>query len=185
MNKMNSFTDFIDATEFLISEGIAQAGAIAAEGGSAGGLLMGAVANLRPELYRAMLLEVPFLDCLSTMEDPSIPLTTNEYDEWGHPGRAHHYKSIRAWSPYDNLKPAHYPAMCVTTGLHDSQVQYWEPVKWVAKLRDVKQDDHPVLLQIDLTAGHGGPSGRYARLREIAMNYAFILKELGASVPVP
>lgn len=179
MNKCNSFYDFIDATEWLIQQGWAAPDRVCAEGGSAGGLLMGAVANLRPDLYRAMILQVPFLDCLSTMEDASLPLTTNEYDEWGNPEKAHHYRSIAAWSPYDNLRAANYPQIFATTGLHDSQVQYWEPVKWIAKLRDLKTDDYPALLHVDLTAGHGGPSGRYARLREIATDYAFALHCLG------
>ncbi len=177
--KTNTFTDFIAATEYLISAGWAAPGQVCAEGGSAGGLLMGAVANLRPDLYHAMLLQVPFLDCLSTMEDASLPLTTNEYDEWGNPAKAHHYRAMGRWSPYDNLRPQAYPRMLVTSGLHDSQVQYWEPVKWVARLRDVKTDPHPVLLHLDLDAGHGGPAGRYARLREIATDYAFVLHSLG------
>ena len=180
MNKVNSFHDFIDATDWLVQEGWAAPHRVCAEGGSAGGLLMGAVANLRPDLYRAMILQVPFLDCLSTMEDASLPLTTNEYDEWGNPEKPHHYRSIARWSPYDNLKAAPYPQMFATTGLHDSQVQYWEPVKWIAKLRDLKTDPYPALLHVDLTAGHGGPSGRYARLREIATDYAFALHCLQA-----
>jgi len=178
MNKANTFYDFIDATEWLVQEGWAAPEKVCAEGGSAGGLLMGAVANLRPDLYRAMILQVPFLDCLSTMEDASLPLTTNEYDEWGNPEKPHHFHSIASWSPYDNLHAAHYPQIFATTGLHDSQVQYWEPVKWIAKLRDLKTDPYPALLHIDLTAGHGGPSGRYARLREIATDYAFALHSL-------
>ena len=181
LNKANSFHDFIDATEYLIRAGWAAPDRVCAEGGSAGGLLMGAVANLRPDLYRAMVLQVPFLDCLSTMEDDSLPLTTNEYDEWGNPAKAHHHRAIARWSPYDNLRSQAYPRMLVTSGLHDSQVQYWEPVKWVARLRELKTDAHPVLLQMDMEAGHGGPSGRYARLREIATDYAFILHALGVT----
>ncbi len=177
--KPNSFHDFIDATEHLIREGWAAPGRVCAEGGSAGGLLMGAVANLRPDLYHAMVLQVPFLDCLSSMEDDTLPLTTNEYDEWGHPSKAHHHRGMAGWSPYDNLRAQAYPRMLVSSGLHDSQVQYWEPAKWVARLRDLKTDEHPVLLQMDMSAGHGGPSGRYARLREIATDYAFVLDALG------
>lgn len=179
LSKPNSFHDFIDATEYLVRAGWAAPDRVCAEGGSAGGLLMGAVANLRPDLYRAMILQVPFLDCLSTMEDASLPLTTNEYDEWGDPARPHHHRSIRSWSPYDNLRAQAYPRMLVTSGLHDSQVQYWEPAKWVARLRELKTDSQPVLLHMDLSAGHGGPSGRYARLREIATDYAFALDALG------
>jgi oligopeptidase B len=179
LSKPNSFRDFIDASEYLVQQGWAHPGRVCAEGGSAGGLLMGAVANLRPDLYRGMVLQVPFLDCLSTMEDATLPLTTNEYDEWGNPAKPHHYRGIASWSPYDNLSAQAYPRMLVTAGLHDSQVQYWEPVKWVARLRDRKTDTHPVLLQMEMTAGHGGPSGRYARLREIATDYAFVLDTLG------
>jgi oligopeptidase B len=179
LSKTHSFHDFIDATEHLVATGWADPARVCAEGGSAGGLLMGAVANLRPDLYRAMVLQVPFLDCLSTMEDASLPLTTNEYDEWGDPAKAHHYRAIARWSPYDNLRAQPYPRMLVSSGLHDSQVQYWEPVKWVAKLRDLKTDPHRVLLQMSLDAGHGGPSGRYARLREVATDYAFVLHSLG------
>ncbi|MDE3010446.1 MAG: S9 family peptidase [Pseudomonadota bacterium] len=179
LSKPNSFHDFIDASAWLVSTGWAAPDRLCAEGGSAGGLLMGAVANLRPDLYRAMVLQVPFLDCLSTMEDASLPLTTNEYDEWGNPSRAHHHRAMARWSPYDNLRAQAYPRMLVTAGLHDSQVQYWEPVKWVARLRDLKTDPHPVLLQMEMTAGHGGPSGRYARLREVATDYAFLLDSLG------
>lgn len=184
LNKPNSFRDFIDATEYLIKAGWAHPDRVCAEGGSAGGLLMGAVANLRPDLYHAMVLQVPFLDCLSTMEDASLPLTTNEYDEWGNPAKAHHYRGLASWSPYDNLRPQPYPKMLVTSGLHDSQVQFWEPVKWVAKLRTVKTDPHPVLLQMDMTAGHGGPAGRYARLREVASDYAFVLHTLGIAAAI-
>ncbi len=181
MSKANSFHDFIDATEYLVQGGWAHPQRVCAEGGSAGGLLMGAVANLRPDLYCGMLLQVPFLDCLSTMEDATLPLTTNEYDEWGNPAKPHHYHAMARWSPYDNLCAQAYPRMLVTSGLHDSQVQYWEPVKWVARLRDLKTDTHPVLLQMAMEAGHGGPSGRYARLRELATDYAFVLHVLGVA----
>jgi oligopeptidase B len=173
--KLNTFTDFIDATEFLVKEGYGDSKRIYAQGGSAGGLLIGAVANLRPDLYRAMHAAVPFVDVLTTMLDDSIPLTTGEYDEWGNPNDPKYYAYMKSYSPYDNVAPKAYPHLLVTTGLHDSQVQYWEPAKWVARLRKVKQGDSLLLLRTEMEAGHGGASGRFEALKETADEYAFFL----------
>lgn len=175
VNKMNSFTDFVDVTKALINQGYGQSGHVYAMGGSAGGLLMGTVVNIAPELYEGVVASVPFVDVVTTMLDPSIPLTTGEYDEWGNPENAEDYWRIKAYSPYDNVKNQRYPHMLVTTGLHDSQVQYWEPAKWVAKLRDNKQGDSLLLLETNMNAGHGGKSGRYNALDDIALDYSFIL----------
>ncbi len=178
--KMNTFTDFIDAAEHLIAEGYTSSSRLVAEGRSAGGLLMGAVVNLRPELFRAIVTAVPFVDVLSTMLDPSLPLTVTEYEEWGNPNDAEAYGHMRRYSPYDNVSPRPYPAMLVKTSWNDSQVPYWEPAKLVAKLRAVKTDDRVVLLKTNMEAGHGGASGRYDALRERAFDLAFILRELGS-----
>ncbi|EML1934606.1 S9 family peptidase [Providencia sp. 21OH12SH02B-Prov] len=175
INKMNSFTDFVDVTKSLISQGYGQPGHIYAMGGSAGGLLMGTVVNIAPELYEGVVASVPFVDVVTTMLDPSIPLTTGEYDEWGNPENEEAYWRIKAYSPYDNIKKQKYPHMLVTTGLHDSQVQYWEPAKWVAKLREYKLGDSLLLLETNMNAGHGGKSGRYNALNDIALDYSFIL----------
>ena len=148
-------------------------------GGSAGGLLMGVIANSNPGLYRGIVAQVPFVDTLTTMLDEGIPLTTNEYDEWGNPAERECYDYMLSYSPYDNVRRHAYPAMLVTTGLWDSQVQYYEPAKWVAKLRSVKTDQNPLLLHVDMDAGHGGKSGRFQRYREFAMEYAFILSTAG------
>jgi len=177
-HKMNSFTDFIDVTRALVREGYAARDRVFAMGGSAGGLLVAAVANLAPQEYRGIVAQVPFVDVLTTMLDESIPLTTNEYDEWGDPRDKARYDYLLSYSPYDNVRAQAYPAMLVTTGLWDSQVQYYEPAKWVAKLRAVKTDRNRLLLHTDLEAGHGGKSGRFERYREIATEYAFILSEL-------
>ena len=177
--KRNSFTDFIDVTRFLVGEGYAAPDRVFARGGSAGGLLVGAVANLAPEAYRAIVAHVPFVDIVTTMLDESLPLTTNEYDEWGHPGEAEYYQYMLSYSPYDNVSAQDYPAMLVTTGLWDSQVQYFEPVKWVARLRRLKRDDRPVLMRVNLEAGHGGKSGRLRRYREVAEEYAFLIDQAG------
>lgn len=177
--KRNSFTDFIDVTHALAARGYADRAKIFAMGGSAGGLLMGAVANMSGADYRGMIAQVPFVDVLTTMLDDSIPLTSNEYDEWGDPHEARCYRYILGYSPYDNVAAQDYPAMLVTTGLWDSQVQYYEPAKWVAKLRACKTDRHPLLLHVEMEAGHGGKSGRFERYRETALEYAFILAELG------
>ena len=144
-------------------------------GGSAGGLLMGAIMNMASELYKGIVAAVPFVDVVTTMRDDSIPLTTGEYDEWGNPNDETYYHYIKSYSPYDNVKPMSYPNTLVTTGLHDSQVQYWEPAKWVAKLRDVQQGDNLILLHTNMDAGHGGASGRFEALKEVAMEYAFLL----------
>jgi len=143
-------------------------------GGSAGGLLMGAIININPELYNGVVAAVPFVDVVTTMLDDSIPLTTGEYDEWGNPNDQTYYNYIKAYSPYDNVEAKAYPNLLVTTGLHDSQVQYWEPAKWVAKLRDLKTDDNLLLLKTDMEAGHGGASGRFEALKEVALEYAFL-----------
>ena len=182
-NKKNSFTDFVDVTLFLVAQGYARKRGVFAMGGSAGGLLMGAIANLSPEHYRGIVAQVPFVDVVTTMLDDSIPLTTNEYDEWGNPADRRSYEYMLSYSPYDNVRPQAYPAMLVTTGLWDSQVQYYEPAKWVAKLRSVKTDENPLLLHVDMDAGHGGKSGRFQRYREIAMEYAFIVSTAGLGSP--
>jgi oligopeptidase B len=173
--KQNSFNDFEDITRNLVKLGYADSKKVFASGGSAGGLLMGAVVNQAPDLYQAIGCHVPFLDVLTTMLDESIPLTTNEYDEWGNPNNIEDYKIIKAYSPYDNLAAKDYPHILVTTGLHDSQVQYWEPMKWVAKLRELKTNDTQLLFKTDMGSGHGGASGRFKRLEEIALEQAFFL----------
>jgi oligopeptidase B len=173
--KMNTFTDFIAAAESLVAQRFTSPERLSIEGGSAGGLLMGAVANLRPELFHAVVSHVPFVDVLNTMLDASLPLTVAEYEEWGNPHVKAEYDVMRAYSPYDNLEAKAYPAMLVKTSFNDSQVMYWEPAKYVAKLRTLKTDDNPLLLVTNMAAGHGGSSGRYDHLREIAMDYAFIL----------
>jgi oligopeptidase B len=180
MVKRNTFTDFISITEQLVAKGYGARDRVAIEGGSAGGLLMGAVVNERPELFRVVLSHVPFVDVMNTMLDASLPLTVAEYEEWGNPNEAEAFAYMRSYSPYDNLKPGDYPAMLVKTSLNDSQVMYWEPAKYVAKLRTLKTNDTPLLLHINMDAGHGGASGRYDYLKEIAFDYAFLLTQLGA-----
>ena len=175
LTKKNTFTDFIACSKFLIDASYTSTGHLYAMGGSAGGLLMGAIMNMAPELYKGVVAAVPFVDVLTTMLDDSIPLTTGEYDEWGNPNDETYYRYIKSYSPYDNVKPLGYPNTLVTTGLHDSQVQYWEPAKWVAKLRDVQQGDNLILLHTNMDAGHGGASGRFEALKEVAMEYAFLL----------
>ncbi|MDC8003846.1 S9 family peptidase [Aureisphaera galaxeae] len=175
LKKKNTFTDFVDVSKFLIEEKYTSPKHLYASGGSAGGLLMGAVVNMAPELYNGIVAAVPFVDVVTTMLDDDIPLTTGEYDEWGNPNDAEYYHYMKSYSPYDNVEAKAYPNMLVTTGLHDSQVQYWEPAKWVAKLRDTKKDDNILLLQTNMDAGHGGASGRFEALKEVAMDYAFIL----------
>ena len=177
--KRNTFTDFIAAVEHLTASGYGDPARVAIEGGSAGGLLMGAVANLRPELFRAVLSHVPFVDVMNTMLDATLPLTVPEYEEWGNPNEPEYFLYMLSYSPYDNLKAANYPAMLVKTSLHDSQVMYWEPAKYVAKLRTLKTDNNSLLLVTNMQAGHGGSSGRYDYLKEIAFDYAFLLQELG------
>jgi oligopeptidase B len=182
LRKINTFNDFIDVTDFLVREGYAAKDRVVAQGGSAGGLLMGAIANMAPDRYRAIVADVPFVDVVTTMLDETIPLTTNEFDEWGNPRQKSFYDYMLSYSPYDNVKPQRYPAMLVTTGLHDSQVQYFEPAKWVAKLRATKIGDAPLLLKTNMEAGHGGKSGRFRRLEEVAESYAFLLDQLGIAV---
>jgi len=179
LNKRNTFTDFVTVAERLITAGYTAPDRLAIEGGSAGGLLMGAVVNLRPDLFKAVIAEVPFVDVINTMLDASLPLTTGEYEEWGNPQEREFFEYILSYSPYDNIEPKAYPAMLVETSLNDSQVMYWEPAKYVAKLRATKSDQNPVLLKINMGAGHGGASGRYDYLREIAFTYTFILWQLG------
>ncbi|PWD98282.1 oligopeptidase B [Marinilabilia rubra] len=176
MKKKNTFTDFIDCANHLIDAKYTNPEQIYAMGGSAGGLLMGAVINMEPELFNGVIAAVPFVDVITTMLDESIPLTTGEYDEWGNPNIREHYDYILSYSPYDNVEPKEYPNLLVTTGLHDSQVQYWEPAKWVAKLRDVNQSDNLILLKTNMEAGHSGASGRFRRYRETALDYSFLLK---------
>jgi oligopeptidase B len=175
LHKVNSFTDFIDVTHHLVSEGYARHTAVFGMGGSAGGLLIAAVANMSPQDYCALIAQVPFVDIVTTMQDDSIPLTSNEYDEWGNPAEKRHYDYMLGFSPYDNVRAQDYPAMLVTTGLWDSQVQYFEPAKWVAKLRALKTDANPLYLRVQMESGHGGKSGRFQRFRDLATEYAFIL----------
>ena len=175
MQKMNTFTDFIACAEFLVKENYTSPEHLYAMGGSAGGLLMGSVVNLRPDLFYGVVAAVPFVDVVTTMLDESIPLTTAEYDEWGNPNDSAYYFYMLSYSPYDNVRAANYPALLVTTGLHDSQVQYWEPAKWVAKMRAVKTDQNPLYLWTNMDYGHGGASGRFERYKETALEYAFML----------
>lgn len=175
LKKKNTFTDFIDASKYLIEQGYTSKEHLYASGGSAGGLLMGAVVNMAPDLYNGVIASVPFVDVVTTMLDDSIPLTTGEYDEWGNPNEVEYYMYMKSYSPYDNVEAKAYPNMLVTTGLHDSQVQYWEPAKWIAKLRDLKTNSNVLLLQTNMDAGHGGASGRFEALKEVAMDYAFLL----------
>lgn len=177
--KKNTFTDFIDCSEFLIEEKFTNPEKLFASGGSAGGLLMGAVVNMRPDLYKGVIAAVPFVDVITTMEDESIPLTTGEFDEWGNPKNPESYMYMLDYSPYDQVKPQNYPNMLVTTGFHDSQVQYWEPAKWVAKLRELKTDNNTLLLRTNMETGHGGTTGRFKVYKEASQEYAFILDLAG------
>ena len=179
LKKKNTFTDFIACADYLVDGKYTRPGNLFAMGGSAGGLLMGAVVNLRPDLFNGVVAEVPYVDVITTMLDPTIPLTTDEYDEWGNPGAREYYDYMLSYSPYDNVAAKDYPAMLVTTGLHDSPVQFWEPAKWVAKLRAMKTDRRPLLLYTNMDAGHGGASGRFRGLRETALEYAFLLDLAG------
>jgi len=179
LNKWNTFTDFIACAEYLIREKFTKPEKLFAIGRSAGGLLMGAVSNLRPDLFKGIVAEVPFVDVVTTMLDASIPLTTGEYDEWGNPKEKQFYDCMLSYSPYDNVEKKNYPAMLITAGLHDSQVQYWEPAKWVAKLRELKTDNNRLLLKTNLDAGHGGTSGRFRRHQETAFSYVFLLDLVG------
>jgi oligopeptidase B len=175
LKKKNTFTDFIDCSKFVIDQKYTSPEHLYAEGGSAGGLLMGAVVNLAPELYHGIIAQVPFVDVITTMLDETIPLTTGEYDEWGNPNVKKYYKYMLSYSPYDNVQKQNYPNMYVSTGLHDSQVQYWEPAKWVAKLRSFKTDTSVLYLDTNMDAGHGGASGRFEAIKELAKEYSFLL----------
>jgi oligopeptidase B len=175
LKKINTFTDFIDCSKYVIEQKYTSPEHLYAEGGSAGGLLMGAVINRAPELYHGVIAQVPFVDVMTTMLDDTIPLTTGEYDEWGNPNVKKYYNYMRSYSPYDNIKVQNYPNMYVSTGLHDSQVQYWEPAKWVAKLRKMKTDDNVLYLDTNMDAGHGGASGRFEALKELAKEFSFLL----------
>jgi oligopeptidase B len=179
LHKRNTFTDFIAAAEHLIARRYTSKDRLAITGGSAGGLLIGAALNSRPDLCRAAVLMVPFVDVINSMSDPSLPLTIQEYLEWGNPGVAKEYEYLKTYCPYTNLKATRYPAMLVMTSLHDSQVMYWEPAKYVAKLRTLKTDPNVLLLRTRMAGGHGGASGRYDALRDQAFVFAFLLSELG------
>ena len=179
LRKRNTFTDFIACAEHLVAEGYTSSAHLYAMGGSAGGLLMGAIINLRPDLFHGVVAQVPFVDVVTTMLDDSIPLTTGEYDEWGNPNDPTYYEYIKSYSPYDNVRAGPYPHLLVMTGLHDSQVQYWEPAKWVARLRQLKTDDNLLVFKTNMDAGHGGASGRYQRYKETALQYAFLLELAG------
>jgi oligopeptidase B len=175
LNKKNTFTDFIDVTRWLAANKYSDPRRAFALGRSAGGLLMGAIANMAPQDYRGIVSGVPFVDVVTSMLDESIPLTTNEFDEWGNPKKKEFYDYMLSYSPYDNLSAQNYPAMFIHSGLWDSQVQYYEPAKWVAKLRNANRGNQPLLFHVNLEAGHGGKSGRYERLREVAREYGFII----------
>jgi oligopeptidase B len=177
--KGNTFADFISAAEHLIAQRYSSSEKLIIEGGSAGGLLMGAVTNMRPDLFRMVISHVPFVDVLNTMLDATLPLTVGEFEEWGNPQIPEDYFYMKTYCPYTNLDRKAYPAMLVKTGLNDSQVMYWEPAKYVAKLRTLKTDSNPLLFKVNMGAGHGGASGRYDYLREIALDYAFLLTQLG------
>lgn len=179
LKKKNTFYDFIDCGKALISKRYTSPEHLYAMGGSAGGLLMGAVINIEPQMWNGVVAQVPFVDVINTMLDASIPLTTGEYDEWGNPNEKEYFDYIRSYSPYDNIEEKDYPALLITTGLHDSQVQYWEPAKWVAKLRELKTDSNELYLVTNMDAGHGGSSGRFERFKEVALEYAFLLRREG------
>ena len=179
LNKRNTFNDFVDCAEHLVTEGYTSRGRIAAVGGSAGGMLMGVVANERPDLFGCMVAHVPFVDVLNTMLDDTLPLTTMEYNEWGNPNESEYYRYIRSYSPYDNVTEQDYPPLLVTAGISDPRVTYWEPAKWVAKLRASRTDSNPLLLKIHMDSGHAGASGRFERIKEVAEEYAFVLHAMG------
>ena len=179
LHKKNTFTDFIAVAEHLVAQKYTSTNRLVCSGGSAGGLLVGAVANMRPDLFKVIVGDVPFVDVMNTMLDESIPLTVIEYDEWGNPNEKEYFDYMLSYSPYDNVTAKAYPNMLITGGLNDTRVQYWEPAKWAAKLRANKTDDNVLLLKTNMGAGHGGASGRYDYLKEIAFEYAFILDMLG------
>jgi len=180
MSKKNTFTDFVSAAEALIDQKWTSKERLAIQGGSAGGLLMGAVTNMRPDLFGVVLTHVPFVDVINTMLDESLPLTVEEFEEWGNPKKKDEYAYMASYSPYDNLAAKAYPPILVKTSLDDSQVMYWEPAKYVAKLRTLKTDANPLVFKINMAGGHGGSSGRYDRLKEIAFDYAFVVSTLKA-----
>ena len=179
LNKKNSFTDFIACSEKLIVEQYTSSDKLAAMGGSAGGLLMGAVANMRPDLYQTIVAQVPFVDVVTTMFDESLPLTVGEYEEWGNPNEEEYYNYIKSYSPYDNVTAQNYPNILITGGINDSQVLFHEPAKWTAKLRSLKTDDNILLLHMNMDSGHGGATGRYSRIKDVAFEFAFILNRVG------
>ena len=181
LKKKNTFSDFVACSIHLIKERYTSSKHLYAMGGSAGGLLMGAIINMAPELYNGIIAAVPFVDVVTTMLDDSIPLTTGEYDEWGNPNDKLYYEYMKSYSPYDNIEAKNYPNMLVTAGLHDSQVQYWEPAKWVAKLREMRTDTNKLYLKTNMDAGHGGASGRFESIKEDAEEYAFLLDLEGIS----
>ena len=181
LQKMNTFNDFIDCAEHLVKNKYTSSDRLVIHGGSAGGLLMGAVVNMRPELFKASVAHVPFVDVINTMLDASLPLTTSEYTEWGNPNKKADFDYMMKYSPYDNIKRQRYPSMLVHVSLNDSQVPYWEGAKFVAKLRTLKTDNNPLLLKTNMGAGHGGSSGRYDALRETAFTYAFMLWQMGVA----
>jgi oligopeptidase B len=181
LQKKNTFTDFIACAEYLIDENWTTSDRLIITGGSAGGLLMGAVINLRPELFKAVVAHVPFVDVVTTILDTSLPLSAMEWEEWGNPNDPVYYEYMKSYSPYDNVEAKNYPDMLITAGLNDSRVKYWEPAKWTAKLREIKTDRNILLLKTNMGAGHSGASGRYESLRELAFEYAFILDRLGLS----
>ena len=178
-NKRNTFTDFIACAEHLIAKKFTSNELLAIQGGSAGGLLIAAVLNLRPDLFRSAILDVPFVDVVNTMLDESLPLTVGEFEEWGNPKLAEDYTYLKSYCPYTNLKAGNYPALLINTSLNDSQVMYWEPAKYTAKLRTLKTGPYPLILRVNLAAGHGGASGRYDNLKESAFDQAFLLREWG------
>ena len=177
--KRNTFTDFIDSAQELVRKGYTTPDQLAVAGGSAGGLLIGAVINMRPDLFKAAVARVPFVDVVTTMLDESIPLTTFEYDEWGNPNQKPYYDYMLSYSPYDNVGAFDYPGLFVFTGLHDSQVQYWEPAKWIARLRERSISKEPLLFRVNMEAGHGGSSGRFRRYKETAIEFAWLFERLG------
>ena len=179
LHKKNTFTDFIDVADDLVRRGYTSPDRLFARGGSAGGLLMGAVVNMRPDLFKGVIAGVPYVDVITTMMDASIPLTTGEYDEWGNPNDTTYYRYMLSYSPYDNVEHKAYPNLLITAGLHDSQVQYFEPAKWTARLRAMKTDNNRLILRTNMEAGHGGSSGRYRRWHDVAFEFAFLLDLAG------
>ena len=176
LNKKNTITDFISCGEYLINENYTSSDKLCAMGGSAGGLLMGAIINIKPDIWKAVVSAVPFVDVVTTMLDETIPLTTSEYDEWGDPNKKKYFEYIYSYSPYDNITKVNYPNILVTTGFYDSQVQYWEPAKWVAKLRDNNDGKNVILFSINMNSGLGGASGRYDSIKDTAKEYAFLIE---------